>query len=177
MTSCLNQTQDIDLNYNRNSIIIRSMEAIFLILSSIMYSGIMYKMKGKKIFNSKFCCYKKNILTLKETLILEIANEFFVMIFVILVDHLNYFVFYCISYTVYCIILYFLAPILLLISLRKTCPEFYSNNLKSTGSSEKDFYAICKPSNLEPRRALFGGITGNTPNMFFMSNLLLYIKR
>ena len=90
-------------------------------------------------------------MTLKETFVLEIVNELFALVFVILVDHLNYFVSYCILYSTYCIILYFLIPILLLFSLRNTLPEFYVNPLNSMKTTKAEFYAICKPINLEPR--------------------------
>ena len=154
--SCLNQSSAGDFTFNRNSFIVRCLEGVFLVLTSIMYASIMYKMRGSKIFNSKFYSYKKNILTLKETFILEIANELFTLVFVILVDHLNYFVSYCILYSIYCIILYFLLPILLLISLRKTLPEFYVVTLNSQNkTTEIEFYAICKPVNLEPRNSQF----------------------
>ena len=153
--SCLNQSSARDFTFNRNSFIVRSLEGMFLVLTSIMYASIMYKMRGRKIFNSRFYSYKKNILTLKETFILEIANELFTLVFVILVDHLNYFVSYCILYSIYCIILYFLLPMLLLFSLQKTLPEFYVVTLNSPKTTEIEFYAICKPVNLEPRNSEF----------------------
>ena len=153
--SCLNQSSAGDFTFNRNSFIVRCLEGVFLVLTSIMYASIMYKMRGSKIFNSKFYSYKKNILTLKETFILEIANELFTLVFVILVDHLNYFITYCILYSIYCIILYFLLPMLLLFSLQKTLPEFYVVTLNSPKTTEIEFYAICKPVNLEPRNSEF----------------------
>ena len=154
--SCLNQSSAGDFTINRNSFIVRCLEGVVLVLTSIMYASIMYKMRGRKIFNSRFYSYKKNILTLKETFILEIANELFTLVFVFLVDHLNYFVSYCILYSIYCIILYFLLPMLLLFSLQKTLPEFYVVTLNSPNkTTEIEFYAICKPVNLEPRNSEF----------------------
>ena len=151
MNSCLNHSNPGDLTFNRNAFIVRSLEGMFLVLTSIMYACMMCKIRGKKILNSRFCCYKRNILTLKETFVLEIVNELFALVFVILVDHLNYFVSYCIVYSTYCMILYFLIPILLLFSLRNTLPEFYVNPLNSMKTTKAEFYAICKPINLEPR--------------------------
>ena len=149
--SCLNQFSAGNFTFNKNAFIVKSFEGLFLVFTSIMYGSILYKMRGKKIFNSKFTHFKKNILTLKETLILEIANGLFGWVFVISVDHLNYFVLYCKLYSTYCIILYFLIPILLLISLRKTLPELYVNPLNSPKTTEVRFYAIGNPINLEPR--------------------------
>ena len=144
MDSCLNHSNPGDLTFNRISFIVRCLEGIGIVLTSIMYACMMCKMRGKKILNSRFCCYKRNILTLK-------VNELFALVFVILVDHLNYFVSYCILYSTYCMILYFLIPILLLFSLRNTLPEFYVNPLNSMKTTEAEFFSICKPINLEPR--------------------------
>ena len=119
-----------------------------------MYLSILYKTKGTQIYSSRFCCYKKNILTLKETFVLQIFDEFFTIIFVFLVEDSRNYEVYSLLYIIYCNILYFIGPILLLISLRKTLPEFYVDNLNIQQSMEKaGFYEICKTRsiNLEPR--------------------------
>ena len=67
MDSCLNHSNPGDLTFNRISFIVRCLEGIGIVLTSIMYACMMYKMSGKKILNSRFCYYKRNILTLKET--------------------------------------------------------------------------------------------------------------
>ena len=118
-----------------------------------MYASIIYKTKGRKKILSSSYSYKRNILTLKETFILQIVDEIFTLSFVLLVEEWNYYELYCVLYITYCIIVYFIVPILLVVSLRKTLPEFESDSFNINHSMTTEFYAFCKPRsvNIEPR--------------------------
>ena len=150
--NCYNQT-DVENSSIKHVIMIRTIEALTLTFHSILYFSILYKVKGKKLFPSKFGPYQKNLVTLKETFVFTIIAVFSNIIrFALQFDFFGY---SCLVYFLFCIVSYFIYPIHLLKSLRKTLPQFHTNILNIQFDNEMKIYPRKNQANLIPRNPVF----------------------
>ena len=101
--------------------------------------------KGKRIFTSKFCCYKKNLVNLHETFVFHLMIVFSNLVRFTL-QQLNFFGYSCLFSFFFHIFICVLYPLYILISLRKHLPEFYLYN-----SNTQDIKQISSPTILIPR--------------------------
>ena len=151
LLTCMNQIQNKEDDNEKGAsprYILISTNLIVLALSGILYASILHKTNGTTF--AKLCKYRRNLITLKETFVLQIVNELYFLFHSLNISSgydKNIIVFF-----MYCIFLNFLFPLYILFYLRKTMPDFYMSSYNFDKDKQNSSRKLTN-SKLLPRKA------------------------
>ena len=152
LLTCMNQIQNKEDDDEKGAsprYILTSTKLIILLLSGILYASILHKTNGTTF--AKLCKYRRNLITLKETFVLQIVNELYFLFHSLNISSgydKNIIVFF-----MYCLFLNFLFPLYILFYLRKTMPDFYMSSCNNSNIHKQNSSRKLTNSKLLPRKA------------------------